>query len=84
VLGVVDDKDMDAALIVSRQLREAGFSVDLQTRAFKPGKLKQLAETRGVRYALWIEGDRKLEHKVLGDAVDRDAVFTQTLTAVTL
>jgi len=82
LLAVVEDKDMDAALVVSRELRAAGFSVDVQTRSFKPGKLRQLAETRGVHYAVWIESDRRLEHKALGDSRETDALLVNTLNQV--
>ena len=84
MLGVVDDKDTAFAVKLSHMMRQAGFSVDLQARAYKPGKLRQAAETRGVRYVVWIESDGRIEHKINGDAGDagaRDTAFGNVLTA---
>jgi histidyl-tRNA synthetase len=81
MLAFVDDKDTALAVQFSHALRQAGFSVDLQARAYKPGKLRQAAETRGVRYVVWIESDGRVEHKVNGDTDERDAAFGNVLTA---
>ncbi|MFI5306459.1 MAG: histidine--tRNA ligase [Polyangiales bacterium] len=58
VAAASDDK-LPAALALSVELRRAGFRVDLRPHAVKPGKLRQLADERGVRAAVWIETEHQ-------------------------
>ncbi len=52
----------------TRSSSDPGYSVDVQTRPMRPGKLREFAEKRGARSAAWIEqtesGEFRVQHKV--------------------
>lgn len=55
VLGAEHDWQLSGLVLLANKLRTAGFSVDVQTRPIKPGKLREITEKRGARFAAWIE-----------------------------
>jgi histidyl-tRNA synthetase len=59
VVGAASEEKLPAALALSILLRRAGLRVDLRPHAVKPGKLRQHADERGVRAAVWIEPEHQ-------------------------
>lgn len=80
VLSVVSDDKLADALRLSRELRAQGLFVDLRPNGMKPGKLRQYAEGRGARSAVWIENEHVDQASVWlrgEDSVHKDVPATR-------